>query len=96
VILPWVLVTLIIIHIVMIRMQGLAPLDPVGQGEHPTKGIPFAPNHVSRELVIFPLFFAALITLVIIFHPSSASARIRSRPPRASSPNGISCQPISF
>jgi len=71
VVLPWVLVSLVVLHIVMIRMQGLAPLDPVGQGEHPTEeeGVPFAPHHVSRELVIFPLFFAGLITLVILSPP---------------------------
>jgi quinol-cytochrome oxidoreductase complex cytochrome b subunit len=71
VVLPWVLVGLVILHIVMIRMQGLAPLDPVGQGEHPTEatGVPFAPHHVSRELVVFPLFFAALIAIVVLFPP---------------------------
>jgi quinol-cytochrome oxidoreductase complex cytochrome b subunit len=71
VVLPWVLVALIVVHIVMIRMQGLAPLAPVGEKEHPTpqEGIPFAPDHVSRELVVFPLFFALLISLVILFPP---------------------------
>lgn len=71
VILPWVLAFLVVGHIVLIRMQGLAPLDPVGQGEHPTakNGIPFAPHHVSRELVIFPLFFAGVLALVILFPP---------------------------
>lgn len=71
VILPWVLAFLVVLHIVMIRMQGLAPLDPVGQGEHPTEetGVPFAPHHVSRELVVFPLFFAGMIALVILSPP---------------------------
>jgi quinol-cytochrome oxidoreductase complex cytochrome b subunit len=71
VVLPWVLVFLVVAHIVLIRMQGLAPLDPVGQGEHPSEkeGIPFAPHHVSRELVIFPLFFAAVLAVVIFYPP---------------------------
>jgi quinol-cytochrome oxidoreductase complex cytochrome b subunit len=71
VILPWALVFLVVLHIVMIRMQGLAPLDPVGEGEHPTEaeGVPFSPHHVSRELVIFPLFFAGLLALVILYPP---------------------------
>jgi quinol-cytochrome oxidoreductase complex cytochrome b subunit len=71
VVLPWVLVILIVVHIVMIRMQGLAPLERVGEGENPTgpDAVPFAPHHVSRELVVFPLFFALLITLVILDPP---------------------------
>ncbi|HVS08348.1 MAG TPA: cytochrome b N-terminal domain-containing protein [Planctomycetota bacterium] len=71
VVLPWVLTFLVIVHIVMIRMQGLAPLAPVGEQEVPTpeEGVPFAPHHLSRELVVFPLFFATLIALVILFPP---------------------------
>ena len=71
VVLPWVLVFLVVLHIVLIRMQGLAPLDPVGQGEHPDEhtGVPFAPHHLSREFVVFPLFFAALILTVILLPP---------------------------
>jgi quinol-cytochrome oxidoreductase complex cytochrome b subunit len=69
--LPWVLVALIVVHIVLIRMQGLAPLAPVGEKEVPTpeEGIRFAPEHLSRELVVFPLFFGLLILLVILFPP---------------------------
>jgi quinol-cytochrome oxidoreductase complex cytochrome b subunit len=71
VVLPWVLAFLVILHIVLIRMQGLAPLAPVGEHEVPTpeEGVPFAPDHLSRELVVFPLFFALLIALVILFPP---------------------------
>lgn len=71
VVLPWVLVGLIVIHIVMIRTQGLAPLDPVGEKEVPLpgEGIRFAPEHLSREFVVFPLFFALLVLLVILFPP---------------------------
>jgi quinol-cytochrome oxidoreductase complex cytochrome b subunit len=71
VVLPWVLVFLVVVHVVMFRMQGLAPLDPVGEGEPPdaATGIPFAPHHVSRELVVFPLFFAAMIAAVICWPP---------------------------
>jgi quinol-cytochrome oxidoreductase complex cytochrome b subunit len=71
VVLPWVLAFLVVVHVVMFRMQGLAPLDPVGEGEPPdaATGIPFAPHHVSRELVVFPLFFAAMIAAVICWPP---------------------------
>jgi len=71
VVLPWILVGLIVLHIVMIRTQGLAPLDRVGVKEHPLpgEGIRFAPEHLSRELVVFPLFFAVLILLVILSPP---------------------------
>jgi quinol-cytochrome oxidoreductase complex cytochrome b subunit len=71
VVLPWALAGLVILHIVLIRMQGLAPLDPVGQGEHPTEatGVPFSPHHVSRELVVFPLFFGLMLAIVVLFPP---------------------------
>lgn len=71
VVLPWVLTFLVVVHIVLIRMQGLAPLAPVGEREVPTpeEGVPFAPDHVARELVVFPLFFALLIAMVILFPP---------------------------
>ena len=71
VVLPWVLVFLVIAHLVLIRTQGLAPLAPVGEREVPTpeEGVPFAPDHVARELVVFPLFFGLLIALVILFPP---------------------------
>jgi quinol-cytochrome oxidoreductase complex cytochrome b subunit len=71
VVLPWVLIALMIAHIVLIRMQGLAPLAPVGEQEVPTpeEGIRFAPEHLSRELVVFPLFFGLLMLLVILFPP---------------------------
>ena len=71
IVLPWVLVFLIVLHIVLIRMQGLAPLAPVGEQELPVPGkwIPFAPDHLSRELVVFPLFFALLVAVVIMFPP---------------------------
>lgn len=69
--LPWILVGLIVVHIVMIRMQGLAPLAPVGEKEVPTpeEGIRFSPEHVSREMVVFPLFFGLLVLFVILFPP---------------------------
>jgi len=71
VVLPWVLVFLIVVHIVMIRTQNLAPLEAVGEERplEPRTAVTFAPQHLSRELVVFPLFFALLIAVVILFPP---------------------------
>ncbi len=71
VVLPWVLVFLILVHIVMIRTQNLAPLEAVGEERPlvPGRAVTFAPQHLSRELVVFPLFFALMIALVILFPP---------------------------
>ena len=71
VVLPWLLVFLIVVHIVMIRTQNLAPLEAVGEERplDPRTAVSFAPQHTSRELVVFPLFFALMIALVILFPP---------------------------
>jgi quinol-cytochrome oxidoreductase complex cytochrome b subunit len=86
VVLPWILAGLIVIHIVLIRTQGLAPLDPVGQKETPLpgEGIRFSPEHLSREFVVFPLFFALLVLLVILFPPE-----IGQKADPTSTPEGI-------
>jgi len=71
VVLPWLLVLLVVVHIVMIRTQNLASLDRVGEElpPQPGKGVRFSPEHLSRELVVFPLFFALLVALVILYPP---------------------------
>jgi quinol-cytochrome oxidoreductase complex cytochrome b subunit len=49
VVLPWVLVFLIVVHIMMIRTQNLAPLEAVGEGGRSARtAVTFAPQHLSR------------------------------------------------
>ncbi len=71
VVLPWILVFLVSIHLVLMRVQGLATLDPVGQekkieGKH---AIPFYPHHVLKEAVVLSIFIAAMISIVILMPP---------------------------
>jgi ubiquinol-cytochrome c reductase cytochrome b subunit len=68
VILPWVLVGMVSLHIILMRVQGLAPMAPVGEGEHVPEGqgIPFYPDHVFKELVVFPLLFILMLGIVIL------------------------------
>ena len=71
VVLPWVMAGLVGVHLVFMRMQGLAPLDAVGE-EAPLSektSVPFFPDHVVKELVIFPFLFFALLTVVILYPP---------------------------
>jgi ubiquinol-cytochrome c reductase cytochrome b subunit len=69
IVLPWVIVGLVTLHLFFMRLQGLAPLRPVGEGEEIPEGtgIPFFPNHVLKELTLFPWFILGLITIVILF-----------------------------
>lgn len=71
VVLPWALVGLVSIHLFLMRLQGLSPLEPVGE-EKPLEegeGIPFFPNHVLKEMVVFPFFFLFLVGVVVLFPP---------------------------
>jgi quinol-cytochrome oxidoreductase complex cytochrome b subunit len=69
IVLPWVLTGMVSLHLVLMRLQGLAPYAPVGEGEDvsPENGIPFYPDHVFKELVVFPWFFFFLVAIVILF-----------------------------
>ncbi len=71
VVLPWVLVGLVGIHLFLMRLQGLSPMEPVGQEKPLTRenGIPFFPNHVIKEAVVFPFFFLFLVGVVVLFPP---------------------------
>ncbi len=68
IILPWILAPLIIVHLVLMRLNNLATLEPVGEekpllAEH---GIPFFPVHVVKEGVVVVLLFAVLVTLSVL------------------------------
>jgi ubiquinol-cytochrome c reductase cytochrome b subunit len=69
VILPWVLTMLIATHLFLMRVQGLATLERVGE-EKPIDeqdGVPFFPHHVLKEGVVFCLLIGALVTLIVLW-----------------------------
>jgi quinol-cytochrome oxidoreductase complex cytochrome b subunit len=69
VILPWVLTMLIVAHLFLMRVQGLATLERVGE-ERPIdkkNGVPFFPHHVLKEGVVFSLLVGALVTLIVLW-----------------------------
>ena len=68
IVLPWVAVALMSAHIFLMRVQGLASLEPVGVEPIYTEkdGIPFFPDHTLTELSIFSLFFLGLLTIVVL------------------------------
>jgi quinol-cytochrome oxidoreductase complex cytochrome b subunit len=70
VVLPWVTVGLVALHLALVRTQGLATMDRVGAEAHSGPGWrPFFPNHVLKELTVFSVFLAAVITLVVLWPP---------------------------
>lgn len=70
VILPWVLTGLIVAHLFLMRVQGLATLEKVGEEKPIAKGtgIPFFPHHLLKEGIVFCLLICVLV-LLIVFLP---------------------------
>jgi quinol-cytochrome oxidoreductase complex cytochrome b subunit len=70
VVLPWATVGMVALHLALVRTQGLATLDRVGEESHGGPGWrPFFPHHVLKELTVFSIFLAFLLTLVIAWPP---------------------------
>ena len=67
VVLPWVLTSIIMIHLVLMRVQGLATMERVGEEKplDPKKSLPFFPHHVLKEGVVFCALIGILVTLII-------------------------------
>lgn len=67
IILPWIATGLIVVHLVLMRLNNLATLEPVGEEKPvpPERGIPFFPVHVAKEGVVIVILFAALVTLSV-------------------------------
>jgi quinol-cytochrome oxidoreductase complex cytochrome b subunit len=68
-VLPWVLVGLVGLHVLLVRIHGLAPREPVGLEPPltPRTGLRFFPDHVAKESVVFSIFFALLVAVVLLF-----------------------------
>jgi quinol-cytochrome oxidoreductase complex cytochrome b subunit len=87
-VLPWVLVFLVALHILLVRVHGLAPLDAVGQEPKldQTSGLRFYPDHVAKESVVFSIFFTFLVAIVFLFPPELGEKADAFRSPEGVKP----------
>jgi quinol-cytochrome oxidoreductase complex cytochrome b subunit len=69
VVLPWALTVLVVTHLVLMRVQGLATLERVDEEKpiDPKDSIPFFPHHVLKEGMIFCLLIGAMATFVVLW-----------------------------
>ena len=68
IILPWGLFFLVIVHLFLMRFQGIATMERVGEETKvkPEEGIPFFPHHTLKEGIVFFILLGVLITLAIL------------------------------
>jgi len=68
VVLPWVVFFIIVVHLFLVRFQGMSTMDPVGEEKETKKGegTPFFPHHVLKEGVVLFVLLGVLITLSIL------------------------------
>jgi len=68
ILLPWLLVALLVVHLVLVRVHGVATLDEVGKERTygPGEGVPFWPVHVAREWTAAIACLALLFTLAVL------------------------------
>jgi quinol-cytochrome oxidoreductase complex cytochrome b subunit len=87
-ILPWILVFLVALHILLVRVHGLSPLDPVGKEPKldPASGLRFYPDHVAKEAVVFSIFFTLLVAIVFLLPPELGEKADAFRSPEGVKP----------
>lgn len=68
IVLPWVLFFIIVVHLFLVRYQGIATMDPVSPGREPKlkEGVPFFPDHVLKEGIVFFILIGILVTLSVL------------------------------
>lgn len=68
IVLPWLVFFLVIIHLFLVRFQGMSTMDAVGKEKETKKGegVPFFPHHMLKEGIIFFILMGVLITLSIL------------------------------
>lgn len=68
IILPWAVFFLVLLHIFLVRFQGIATMDPVDKEKETKKGegVPFFPHHTLKEGIVFFILLGVLITLSIL------------------------------
>jgi len=73
-ILPLFLLFLLAIHIYLIQKQGVSVPLSVEVGKEKLKELPFWPNFVYREIIVWLVLFGALITVAVFLPPSLGKA----------------------
>ncbi len=68
VVLPWVLAFLVGLHLLFVRLQNLATMEPVGEEKPypPSAGIPFWPVHMAKEGAVILTVLGILLTLSVL------------------------------
>lgn len=68
IVLPWTLFFIVLIHLFLVRFQGIATMDPWDKekGTKGGEGIPFFPHHVLKEGIVFFVLLGVMITLSIL------------------------------
>lgn len=87
-VLPWILAGLVAVHILLVRIHGLSPLDPVGSEPvlSDKTGLRFYPDHVAKESVVFMVFFTLLVLIVFLLPPELGEKADAYRSPEAVKP----------
>jgi cytochrome b6 len=69
VVLPWAMAFLVILHLVLMRAQNLATMDPVGEEKPypPECGIPFWPVHLAKEGCVALAVLGLLLALAVLW-----------------------------
>lgn len=73
-ILPLFLLFLLAVHIYLIQKQGMSVPLSVEAGKEKLKELPFWPNFVYREIIVWLVLFGALITVAVFLPPSLEKA----------------------
>ena len=68
IILPWVLFFILLIHLFLVRYQGMSTMERVGVEKKikDGEGIPFFPDHVLKEGIVFYILMGILVTLSVL------------------------------
>jgi quinol-cytochrome oxidoreductase complex cytochrome b subunit len=73
-IMPLFLLLILAIHIYLIQKQGVSIPLKVETGTQKQKELPFWPNFVYREIIVWLVLFGALITVAVFLPPSLGKA----------------------
>jgi quinol-cytochrome oxidoreductase complex cytochrome b subunit len=83
ILLPWLLAGLVTVHLILVRVHGVATLEDVGKEKPfaPAKGIPFWPVHVAKEWAASLVGMGVLFTLAVLHpHPIGEPANLMETP----------------
>lgn len=78
-ILPLFMLLLMIVHVLMVRLHGVAP---IGDDKEKNRTYPFFPNHVLLETGIALVILIVLVNLVTLFPPTLGAAANPAETPR--------------